>query len=132
MGKRGAATEGTKVVLEAGNKLIQPSLTEKLLGASIDGTGGWKMMIRDGEHSVIKQVTKRINGLKKISSNADFRTRLSVATGIVQSKLQYLMPLWMGAPAYLMNALQVQQLNAARTVCGYHSYFILVHNKIIG
>ena len=80
-------------------------------------------MLRDGEQSVIKQVTTRINGLKKISRNADFRTRLTVATGIVQSKLQYLMPLWIGAPEYLINALQVQQLNAARTVCGYHSYF---------
>ena len=33
------------------------------------------------------------------------------------------MPLWIGAPDYLVNALQVQQLNAARTVCGYHSYY---------
>ena len=33
------------------------------------------------------------------------------------------MPLWMGAPDYLVNALQVQQLNAARVVCGYHSYY---------
>ena len=29
----------------------------------------------------------------------------------------------MGAPDYLVNALQVQQLNAARTVCGYKSYY---------
>ena len=81
------------------------------------------MMLRDGEQSIIRQITTRINGLKKISPNADFRTRLSVATGIVQSKLQYLMPLWMGAPDYLIKALQVQQLNAARTVCGYNSYY---------
>ena len=80
-------------------------------------------MLRDGENSVMKQVITRINGLKKIASNADFKTRRSVATGIVQSKLQYLMPLWIGAPAYLVNALQVQQLNAARVVCGYNSYY---------
>ena len=46
-----------------------------------------------------------------------------VATGIIQSKLQYLMPLYIGAPDYLINVLQVQQLNAARTVCGYKSYY---------
>ena len=80
-------------------------------------------MHKDGEHSVTKQVTTRINGLKKITRIADFKTRLNVATGIVQSKLQYLMPLWIGAPEYLIKALQVQQLNAARTVCGYGSYF---------
>ena len=33
------------------------------------------------------------------------------------------MPLWIGAPDYLINVLQVQQLNAARTVCGYQSYY---------
>ena len=81
------------------------------------------MMLRDGENSVKKQVITRINGLKKIALNADFKTHRSVATGIVQSKLQYLMPLWIGAPAYLVNALQVQQLNAARVVCGYNSYY---------
>ena len=80
-------------------------------------------MLRDGETSVLKQVTTRLNGLKKIAANADFRTKLSVATGIIQSKLQYLMPLWIGAPDYLIKALQVQQLNAARTVCGYNSYY---------
>ena len=31
--------------------------------------------------------------------------------------------LMIGAPDYLINVLQVQQLNAARTVCGYQSYY---------
>ena len=34
------------------------------------------------------------------------------------SKLVYLITLWGGAQQYLMNALQVQQLVAARAVCG--------------
>ena len=80
-------------------------------------------MLRDGKDSVVKQITTRLNGLKKIAVNASFKTRLMVATGIIQSKLQYLMPLWIGAPDYLINYLQVQQLNAARCVCGYKSYF---------
>ena len=33
------------------------------------------------------------------------------------------MPLWTGAPEYLVNALQVQQLNAARVVCSYNSFY---------
>ena len=46
-----------------------------------------------------------------------------VATSILQSKLQYLMPLWGGAPEYLLRALQVQQLRAARLVWGYKSFY---------
>ena len=89
----------------------------------IDKTGGWRTMLRDGEQSVMKQIVTRINGLKKIAKNADFQTKLAVANGIVQSKIQYLMPLWMGAPDYLIKAVQVQQLNAAKVVCGYRSYY---------
>lgn len=123
LNKKAQINEAAKVVLKAGNHTIEKSEYEKLLPATIDGTGGWKLMIRDGENSVIKQVTTRLNGLKKIAQNSDFMTRLTVANGIVQSKLQYLMPLWLGAPDYLLNCLQVQQLKAARVVCGYKSYY---------
>ena len=47
----------------------------------------------------------------------------TVATGIIQSKIQYLLPLYGGAPDYLLGAIQVQQLKAARFVCGYNSYY---------
>ena len=116
MRKRAQAGEATQVFLQAGTHVIDQSQSEKLLGSFIDQSGGWRLMLRDGEASVLKQVTTRLNGLKKIAANADFRTKLTVATGIIQSKLQYLMPLWIGAPDYLVKALQVQQLNAARTV----------------
>ena len=121
--KRAQEMEASRVVLRAGNHVIKQSNSEKLLGATIDQSGGWRVMLRDGDASVLKQVTSRLNGLKKIAANADFKTKLAVANGIIQSKLQYLMPLWIGAPDYLVKAFQVQQLNAARTVCGYSSYY---------
>ena len=123
MNKKNKSVEASKVILKAGKHTIKPSDNEKLLGSFIDGTGNWKFMLRDGKDSVVKQVSTRLNGLKKIATNADFKTKLMVATGIIQSKLQYLMPLWIGAPDYLVNALQVQQLNAAHCVCGYKSYY---------
>ena len=54
---------------------------------------------------------------------ADFKSKLAVATGVIQSKIQYLLPLYGGAPDYLLRAVKVQQLKAARFVCGYSSYF---------
>ena len=41
-----------------------------------------------------------------------------MANGIVMSKLVYLITVWGGAQQYLINALQVQQLAAARAVVG--------------
>ena len=69
----------------------------------------------------MRQLTSRINGLKIISSSAGFSTRLMIANGAVQSRLVYLITVWGGSSQYLLRALQVQQLNAARTVCGFHS-----------
>ena len=64
------------------------------------------------------QLRTRVNALKKICKHADFRTRKMVAGGIVQSKLQCLLPLFGAAPAYLLRHLQVQQMAAARAVVG--------------
>ena len=69
----------------------------------------------------MKQLTGRINGLKKITQNCSFSTRLMVANGVYMSKVVYMMTLWGGAQLYLLKALQVQQLTAARCLCGFMS-----------
>ena len=46
-----------------------------------------------------------------------------IANGVVMSKMVCLITVWEGAQQYLLNGLQVQQLTASRTVCGYDSYF---------
>ena len=69
----------------------------------------------------MKQLTSRTNGLKKVARNATFNTRLMVANDVFMSKVMYLMTVWGGAQQYLLKGLQVQQLTAARTVCGFFS-----------
>ena len=103
------------VIMMAGEFSIQPTETEK---QSLK----WNQHISDSKTSLIRQLRTRNNGLKMISRNAKFDTRLMVASGSVQSKLVYLITLWGGAQQYLLKALQVQQLTAARTVCGMHSW----------
>ena len=72
---------------------------------------------------MMNQLTSRVNGLKKIAINATFNTSLMVANGVVMSNLVYLITVWGGAQQYLLNGVQVQQLTAARTVCGISSFF---------
>ena len=57
--------------------------------------------------------------MKRVCGSAGFATKLMVANGIIMSKLMYLMVVWGGAQQYLFSALQVQQLTAARAVCGF-------------
>ena len=110
-----------QVSMIAGGFCIKPSETEKLLGGQVHQSLKWNQHLADGKSSLIKQLTSRNNGLKKISRNAKFSTRLMVANGAVQSKLLYLITLWGGAQQYLLKAIQRQQLTAARTVCGFQS-----------
>ena len=67
--------------------------------------------------------------MKKLRQ-ADFNAKLAVATGVIQSKIQYLLPLYGGAPDYLIKAIQVQQLKAARFVCGYNSFYWSTHKLL--
>ena len=50
-------------------------------------------MLKKGKSSVISQLAGRLNGLKKLKQ-ADFKAKLTVATAVIQSKIQYLLPLY--------------------------------------
>ena len=122
VGRGAIAARRMEVHVLAGQDQIEQSVSEKLLGGIIHNSGRWNNMIRHGKSSIVSQLSGRLNGLKKLK-NADFKSKLAVATGIIQSKIQYLLPLYGGAPKYLLEAIQVQQLKAARFVCGYGSYY---------
>ena len=123
MGTKQMAASRTNVSMQAGEFTINPTETEKLLGGHIHQSLQWNHHLSDSKSSMTSQLTSRINGLKKIAVNATFNTRLMVANGVVMSKLVYLITVWGGAQQYLLKGLQVQQLTAARTVCGFSSFF---------
>ena len=123
MGTKKMAANRNKVSIRSGQYNIKPSVTEKLLGGHIHQSLLWNHHISDHRNSLISQLSSRINGLKKIASTATFNTKLMVANGVIMSKLVYLITVWGGAQKYLVNRLQVQQLTAARVVCGYQSHY---------
>ena len=123
MAGRGAVSaRRMEVEVQAGPDIIRQSISEKLLGGIIHNTGRWNEMIKGGKSSIVCQLAGRLSALKKLQQ-ADFKSKLTVATAVIQSKIQYLLPLYGGAPEYLVSALQVQQLKAARFVCGFSSFY---------
>ena len=119
---RGNAPLRRQVSMMAGTFCIKPSETETLLGGHVHQTLQWNQHISDHKCSLIRQLTGRINGLKQIARTATFSTRLMIANGAIMSKLVYLITVWGGASQYLLKAVQVKQLDAARTVCGFNSW----------
>ena len=122
MGPKKIAATRKEVSIQAGAFRIYPTESEKLLGGHLHQSLQWNKHIRDDKSSLASQLTMRINGLKKISVNATFTTRLMIANGAVMSRMVYLITVWGGAQQYLLKSLQVQQLTAARTVCGFYSH----------
>ena len=119
---REAAERRAAVTLTVGGEEIRQSDSEVLLGATVHHSGTWSAMIRDSKASIQAQLRSRVNALKKICEHADLKTRKMVAAGIINSKLQYLLPLFGAAPDYLMRTLQVQQMAAARAVVGPRAF----------
>ena len=119
-GRGQIAARRLDVQVQAGQDLVEQSESEKLLGGLIHNSGRWNEMIRDSKMSITSQLAGRLNALKKLK-NADFKSKLSVTTAIIQSKIQYLLP-WR-SPRLFDEVIQVQQLKAARFVCGYQSYY---------
>ena len=116
--ERKDAEKRMSVSIQAGAHNIVPTQKEKMLGGILHQSLKWNTHIRDDKESLMNQLTSRINGLRKVCNNASFQTRCMIANGIVMSKIVYLINIWGGAQQYLINALQVQQLVAARAVCG--------------
>ena len=119
MGSKKDAAKRKRVYMMAGVFTIKPTETENLLGGQLHQSLDWKFHVRDHKGSLLNQLNSRLNGLKKVCVNANFSTKLMVANGAVMSKLTYLITLWGGAQGYILDAVQVQQLAAARAVCGF-------------
>ena len=98
-----------EVKIQAGPYIIKPTESEKLLGAYLHESMQWNRHIRDHSKSLMRQLTTRMNGLKRIAKTATFKTRLMIANGAVMSKVVYLISVWGGAQEYLLSTLQVQQ-----------------------
>ena len=62
MGNTTTAARRDEVKLEAGPHTIQPSSTEKLLRGKISQDLKWKQILLEGDESLPKQLTGRING----------------------------------------------------------------------
>ena len=68
------------------------------------------------KNSILSRLGTRIGALKQISKIASFKTRLSVCSALVISKILYMLPVHGGAPDYMLTALQRKMTAAMRTV----------------
>ena len=104
------------VLLNTGAELISPTQTEWLLGVPVHQDLNFGGLLVSGKDSLVKSLNKRTGALKSLSKMASFKTRLSICSALIMSKILYMLPLYCGAPAYMMKALQKNQTEALRIV----------------
>ena len=62
------------VLLDTGAEILEPIDNEKLLSAKISNDFLWNLHIRDDETSMFRNLTSKINALRKVSQFANFKT----------------------------------------------------------
>ena len=112
--RRYSNTQSVRLATE--KEVISPSETETLLGFTVHQNLGFGTYLLNGKDSVIGNLGRRIGALKKIAKISSFRTRLSVCTSLVSSRIHYMLPLYCGYPDYMLSALQIKQNEAMRLV----------------
>ena len=104
------------VTLDTGSEIIHPTPVELLLGYQVHQNLGFGNFLISGKDSVISSLNKRIGALKSIAQVSNFKTRLSVCSSLVISRILYMLPLYGGAPDYMLEALQKKQTEAMRII----------------
>ena len=105
-----------KVTLDTGSEIIEATEVEKLLGYEVHQNLGFGTFLMNGKESVMSSLSNRIGALKSIGKVSNFKTRLSVCSSLVLSRILYMLPLFGGAPEYMLQAIQKKQNEAMRLV----------------
>ena len=116
LGTKKDANKRRDVKVETGTVTVTPVPTEKLLGLELHESLKFSEHCRDNDNSLFKRLIPRMNALKKLDKNASFKTRLMVANATIMSTFSYMLPVWGGTEEYIIQAAQVIQNRAARTV----------------
>ena len=106
----------TAVILNTGFEIIFPTPEVLLLGVQVHQDLGFATNIFYGRGSVVSSLSTRIGALKRVSKVASYKTRLSVYSSLVISRILYVLPLYGGAPNYMITALQHKMNEAMRIV----------------
>ena len=96
--------------------VIESTPVERLLGAYIHQDMKWTEYLKNNDNSLLHCLYLRLGALVKVGKTASFKARLTITNGIFMSKLIFMIPLWSGCQAFLIDALQICQNKAARVV----------------
>ena len=90
-----------------------------LLGGTLQYNLSWQAQVETGMNAVLPQIRAKLGALKYCCKNLPINSKKLLATGLIISKLIYLLPVYGGTCKKYIDKLQVVQNNAARFVTGH-------------
>ena len=92
--------------------VLQPATFARNLGILIDNNICFDQQIS----ALSRSCSYHLRDLRRIRSTLNFNTATTIATSLVQSKLDYCNSLYLNLPSYHINKLQIIQNNMARAI----------------
>ena len=99
-------------------KTIENSPYSRVLGANLQGNLSWYTHLESGKKALLPIVRKQIGRLKLLGKMIPAKSRANLARGMIQSRLNYLLPLWGGAADTHLKKAQTVLNTAVRWVTG--------------
>ena len=120
-GKTNGLPPSLEVTTDTGaNKIILDKQHTRILGSNIQKNMFWKSHVESGNKALFPQVRRTLGMLRHLGDLIPKSCRRNLASGLVISKLSYLMPLWGTAAESHIRKAQILLNAAARWVTGLH------------
>ena len=102
-------------------EIITDSGKVRILGMNIQGNMTWNSHLETGDKPLLPKLRKNLGLLKSLGKKLPPGTRNTLATGLLLSRINYLVGVWGGgAPSSLIRKAQTIQNAAARWVTSSH------------
>ena len=120
-----AKTPGTppelNVMNNQGNiEVVKNKTTCRILGMNVQHNMTMNDHLETGTKSLLPCLRRSLGALKSLGRKVPMKSRNILARGLLLGRLQYLVGIWGGATANLINKAQIVQNAAARWVTGHH------------
>ena len=103
---------------QGNEKLVVVSRNEKCLGGNLQDSMQWQAQLETGQDALIPALRQRLGSLKYLAGNIPRKCKILLINGLIQGKINYLLPLYGGTQEKYKRKIQAIMNNAIRWATG--------------
>ena len=99
-------------------KIVKASKNAKCLGGDLQNSLQWQSMMETGKDAIIPNLRKKLGNLKYLANNIPRKCKILLINGMIQGKINYLLPLYGGTHEKYTKKIQAIMNNSIRWATG--------------